>query len=181
MIVGLIGYRGAGKSTVARHLAQRLGCEAIDADEFLEARAGKSIREIFAEQGEEAFRNLESDILADLVQRPAAVLALGGGVVLRPANRRLLERISVVWLDAPAECLHRRIEADATTRQRRPNLTPIGGLEEIRRLLAERHPLYQQVARWRVEVHDKAPAQVAEEIWMLLEAELSSGGAPTTG
>ena len=181
MIIGLIGYRGAGKTTVARHLAERLASQAVDADEFLEARAGKTIREIFAAQGEEAFRDMESDILAELIQLPAAVLALGGGVVLRKANRKLLEKIPVVWLDAPAECLHQRIQADATTRERRPDLTHLGGLEEIQRLLAERRPLYEQVARWRLEVRDKTPTQIAAEILTLLEAEFSPRISPTSG
>jgi hypothetical protein len=95
MTIALIGYRGAGKTTVARLLARRLGWEAIDADDLLEARAGRTIQQIFAEQGEPWFRDWESAILAELVRRPRAILALGGGVVLREANRLLLPRPSV--------------------------------------------------------------------------------------
>jgi shikimate kinase len=168
MTIALIGYRGAGKTTVARLLAGRLGWEAIDADDLLEARAGRTIQQIFAEQGEPWFRDLESAILAELVRRPRAILALGGGVVLREANRLLLDPLLVIWLDAPAECLYQRIQDDATTADRRPQLTSQGGLEEVQRLLAQRLPLYKQLADYRLEIRDKTPEQIAEEIHVWL-------------
>jgi shikimate kinase len=84
MRIFLIGYRGTGKSTVARLLAAKLGFEAIDADHELERRAGKTIRRIFAEDGEPRFRDLESTQLAEFGQRENVVIATGGGVVLRP-------------------------------------------------------------------------------------------------
>jgi len=170
--VALIGYRGAGKTTVARELAKRLDWEAVDADELLETRCGISIRQIFADKGELWFRDMESRILAELAQRHHAVLALGGGVILRPENRNELKRLTVVWLDAPAECLFQRIQADTSTEQRRPNLTHTGGRNEVERLLAERRPLYQQSANYRVDVRDKPPEAIAEEIFRLLKAEL---------
>ncbi len=86
MNIALIGYRGTGKSEVARQLALRLGWDWVDADVEVELKAGKSIAAIFADDGEPAFRELEAAVLAELVQRDRAVLALGGGVVLRPAN-----------------------------------------------------------------------------------------------
>ncbi|HEX4150325.1 MAG TPA: shikimate kinase, partial [Pirellulales bacterium] len=92
MNIALIGYRGTGKTAVARALADRLGWQWLDADAELEARAGRSIAEIFAADGEEAFRNLESGVLAELGQRSRTVLATGGGVVLRDTNRELLAR-----------------------------------------------------------------------------------------
>src|SRR3954469_21824342 len=98
MNVFLIGYRGSGKSTVAAALAKQLGWPWMDADAELERRAGKTIKQIFAEQGELAFRDLESAVLADLVKPGRQIIALGGGVVLRDANRRLLAgRGKVVW------------------------------------------------------------------------------------
>ena len=97
----LIGYRGTGKTTVARLLAERLGWQWLDADEELERRAGKTIAAIFADEGESAFRDLESQVLADLVQRDRHIIALGGGVVLRPENRALIKQAgTVVWLTA---------------------------------------------------------------------------------
>jgi shikimate kinase len=173
LTIALIGFRGAGKSTVARCLADRLGWEAVDADDVLQLRAGMSIQRVFAERGEPWFRRLEGEILAELVQRPQAVLALGGGVILSEANRRRLANLPVFWLDAPADSLFQRIEGDVTTRDRRPQLTSSGGLEEVRRLLADRLPLYQQTANHRLDVRDKNPRQVADEIIELLKGESS--------
>ncbi|MEX0712312.1 MAG: shikimate kinase, partial [Pirellulales bacterium] len=103
MNIVLIGYRGSGKSTVARELAGRLGWPWLDADHQIEERAGKSIAAVFAEEGEERFRDLESSLLAELVERDKTVLAAGGGAVLRPANRALLRSAGkVVWLQADA-------------------------------------------------------------------------------
>jgi len=161
----LIGYRGCGKTTVAARLADRLGWPAVDADVELERRAGKSIRQIFADDGERAFRDLESAVVASLAQGDRQVIALGGGAVLREENRQALAgRGPVVWLTASPETLWRRIAADGTTAERRPNLTAAGGLDEIRRLLAERTPLYAAAATWVVDAESRSPEQIADDI-----------------
>src|SRR5690606_18002376 len=90
MHLALIGYRGTGKTTVAQVLARELGWPWIDADVELERRAGRTIRQIFAEEGEGAFRDLEEAVLVDLAQGAPQILALGGGVILRESNRRVL-------------------------------------------------------------------------------------------
>src|SRR6266446_280163 len=132
MNVALIGYRGTGKSEVAQQLALRLAWDWVDADVEVELKAGKSIAAIFADEGEPTFRDLEAAVLTELVQRDRAVLALGGGIVLRTANRELLRQVgTVVWLTAEPETIARRLAADAATASRRPNLTTVGGLEEI--------------------------------------------------
>jgi shikimate kinase len=95
MNIALIGYRGTGKTTVAQQLALRLGWDWVDADVELELRAGKSIAAIFADDGESAFRDLEATTLDDLIRRDRTVLALGGGIVLRPENRALLRPASL--------------------------------------------------------------------------------------
>lgn len=165
MNLQLIGYRGTGKTTVARELADRLGWGWVDADIELQAKAGQTIAEIFRDAGEPAFRQLESEVLADLVRRERVVAALGGGVVLRPENRALLSAAGrVVWLTADAETCHRRIAADANTAAMRPALSKLGELDEIRTLLSERRSLYQECADWVVDTEEKTPAQVAEEI-----------------
>lgn len=146
MTIALIGYRGSGKSSVARHLANLLGWSWCDSDALLEERAGQSIRSIFEQHGEAYFRELEALLLAELVERTSTVLALGGGVVLRPDNRERLRRVATVWLTAPAEVLWQRIQRDPSTVTRRPELTQYGGLEEVRRLLAQRESLYRQCA-----------------------------------
>jgi shikimate kinase len=142
----------------------------VDADEELERRAGRTIREIFARGGEAEFRELESAVLSDLLQQDGMIVALGGGAVLRPENRLLIrgDNNKVVWLQASASTLHQRIEADATTSARRPNLTFGGGLEEVKRLLALREPLYRECAKFSVDTEGKTPEQIAAEVVSLL-------------
>lgn len=169
----LIGYRGAGKTTVAQRLALLLGWDWIDADVEIELRGGKSIAEIFADDGEERFRDLESDVLAELSARERLVLALGGGAVLRRENRRRIKDAgTVVWLVAPPEELWRRIVADAATAARRPPLTSHGGEAEIVEMLALRAPLYRECADLEVPVCGRPPDDIAAEI--LARCPLSS-------
>jgi shikimate kinase len=168
----LIGYRGSGKTTVAAALAERLGWPWLDADVELERRAGKTIKEIFAEEGERAFRDRESATLADLAKEDGRIIALGGGAVLREENRGAIAgRGKVVWLRASPETLQRRIHADPTTAARRPNLTAQGGLAEIRDLLAQRSPLYTAWADTVVEAEDQSPAEIAGAICRQLALE----------
>ncbi len=161
----LIGYRGSGKTTVARLVAEQLGWTWLDADVELERRAGRTIKEIFAADGEGAFRVLEQQTIADLATGNEQVLALGGGAILRDANRQTLAaRGKTVWLQASAETLFARINGDPTTADRRPNLTATGGIEEVRRLLAERTPLYEQCADLTVTTEGRTAETIAEEI-----------------
>ncbi len=173
MNVFLIGYRGCGKTTVAAHVAALLGWPWLDADAVLEERAGQSIKQIFAEGGEGAFRDLESAVVADLAARERHVIALGGGAVLREQNRQALSgRGLVVWLQASPEALLARIDADPTTHQRRPNLTGQGGLAEIRALLDERTPLYRQCADLAIDAERASPAEIAQQIVGFLDQRL---------
>jgi shikimate kinase len=161
----LIGYRGTGKSTVARHLAERLGYDSVDADAEIERRAGKSIAAIFADNGEAAFRDLESQLVTELCGLRRTVIALGGGAVLRETNRNAIRAAGpVVWLTAPVDVIAARLGADPATAGRRPNLTKTGGRNEIETLLAERTPIYRQCATLVVNTDGKTCAQVADEI-----------------
>lgn len=165
MNVFLIGYRGAGKSAVAQRLAARLGRPAIDADERLERRAGRTIREIFATDGEPAFRDLESLVVAELARLEDVVVALGGGAVMREANRAALAgRGLTVWLTASPETLDRRLHCDPTTGERRPALTPLGGLQEIRQLLEIREPVYRACADVVFDSESRSPDELADAI-----------------
>jgi len=165
MIVTLIGSRGCGKSSAGRVLASRIGWEFADADAELEARAGKSIQQIFADDGEAAFRDLEEQTVADLLQRERLVLAAGGGAVMRDATRgRIATAGPVIWLTASPETLYARIHADDTTAERRPDLTDRGGLEEVRALLAQREPVYRGTADIVIDTEQKTVAQIAGEI-----------------
>ncbi|MFQ5513086.1 MAG: shikimate kinase [Myxococcota bacterium] len=137
----LVGMMGAGKSTVGRALANRLGWRFIDSDASVEAARGLPIEEIFAAEGAESFRALEAQVLRELPDREA-VVALGGGAVLAPENRELLRRKGViVWLDASPEILAARIGSDAA----RPLLAGTDGstrIERLRQLCAERAAAY---------------------------------------
>lgn len=159
----LTGYRGVGKSTVAPLIAAQLGWQWADLDVELEARAGKTIREIFADSGEPTFRDLEAKLLEEFAGRADWVVATGGGIILRTANRERLKDGFVVWLTADPELIEARLAADPTTRERRPNLTAAGGIDEIRRVIAERTPLYQDVADLQLAA-DQDPRQLAELI-----------------
>lgn len=163
--IALIGYRGTGKTTVAQQLALRLGWDWVDADVEIELRAGKSIAAIFADDGEQGFRDLESAVVADLCGRERCVLALGGGAILREANQHAIARCgAVVWLTASVETLVARMAGDATTSARRPNLTNAGGRQEVEQLLAARAPIYRACATLEVDTEGKAPAEIAGEI-----------------
>jgi shikimate kinase len=161
----LIGYRGSGKTTVAAALAERLARPWIDADAELEKRAGKSIQQIFDDDGQAAFRELESAVVAELAQLDQHIVALGGGAVLRDENRQALAgRGRIVWLQASPEALLARIEGDPTTAARRPNLTRHGGLAEIRTLLGERIPVYSACADLAIDVEGKSPSEIVNQI-----------------
>jgi shikimate kinase len=165
MRVVLVGYRGTGKTTAGRLVAQALGWPFLDIDPLIEQRAGLDIAAIFARHGEAHFRDLESAVIADLAGTDPAVISAGGGAVLRPQNVQHLRHGSlVVWLTASAETLHERIAADAATAARRPNLTALAGLDEVRHLLEAREPCYRSAADVVLDTETFSPAQVAEQI-----------------
>jgi shikimate kinase len=160
----LIGYRGTGKTTVARLLAGRLGWQWLDADDLLEERAGRRIRTIFAEEGEAGFRDREAALLEDLGRLSRHVVATGGGMVLREENRRRLrETGQVVWLTADGPTIWQRLWGDASTAERRPNLT-VGGLAEVEDLLRQRLPLYAACADWTIDTTGRTPEEVVDAI-----------------
>lgn len=162
--VALIGYRATGKSTVARLLASALAWKCIDTDDEIELRAGKTIAEIFAEQGEQTFRDLETAVIGEHARRSSCVLTLGGGAVLRAENRRLLKSCLTVWLTATAATIHKRLVADEQSTTRRPQLTNAGGLAEIKELLAQRQPIYRLCADLVFDTEGKTPREVTDEI-----------------
>lgn len=158
----LVGLAGSGKSTVGRVLADRLGRRLLDTDDEVERRAGRSVREVFADDGEDAFRRMESEVLADaLATSEPLVIAAAGGVVLSAANRALLcgATCRVVWLMAPTDVLVARTVHSG----HRPLLDadPAGALATM---AADRETLYREVADAAVSVVGRTPAEVAEAV-----------------
>lgn len=154
----LAGFMGAGKSTIGRAVANRLGWEFVDLDALIEARAGRSVTEIFAAHGEQYFREMESQALASALGRSRIVLALGGGAPEKLTNRLLIEQTpatATIFLDAPFSTLYDRCmlqalhtpssgSATAAPIQPRPLLADPAAAEA--RFLA-RHPLYRRLAQ----------------------------------
>jgi shikimate kinase len=161
----LIGYRGCGKTSVGRELAARLRWPFADTDEQVEAAAGRSVREIFEQDGEAFFRQLETRVIAQVTGAAGQVIAVGGGAVLSAANRAALQQAGVcIWLTAPATELHRRLQADPRTGATRPALTARGRLAEVRHLLAERRPLYADLAQHVVPTRARSIPDVVEAV-----------------
>ena len=156
----LIGFMGCGKSTVSRALAARLGWERLEMDDILSERAGKPITKIFEEDGEEAFRRMESDLLRETGGR-AVVVSCGGGVVLRPENVRTMRANgSVVLLSALPETIYRRVKGHTN----RPILNGHMNVEYIRELMEKRAPFYEAAAGFTVPVDGRTAEEIAEEI-----------------
>ncbi len=137
MIV-LVGFMGAGKSTIGRLLADKLGLPFTDTDPVIEQRAGRPISQIFAVEGEPAFRTLEHEVIADLLDGPEAVLALGGGAVEHPGTQALLKAADVIYLEVSYDVAMARIGSDTA----RPLLAQAGLRERYERRL----PVYTAVA-----------------------------------
>jgi shikimate kinase len=154
----LIGAPGSGKTTVGAMLAERLGVTFNDADAIIVERAGKSIAEIFTDDGEAAFRVLEEQVTAELLELPG-VLSLGGGAVLSPTTRAALRSHRVVWLRIGLSQSVKRVGLDTA----RPLL--LGNVRgQLLKLLNERAPLYAEVATEVVDTDDTTPAEVVETI-----------------
>ena len=163
-MIFLIGYRGTGKSTVARLLVARLGWDWRDADAVLEAKVRRSIADIFQMDGEAKFRDMESAVLVELCKLSRVVIATGGGVVLREANRELMRQTGrVIWLKADVDTIWKRIQSDAAEGRSRPALT-VGGRTEIEQLLRVREPLYRATAELSVHTANRTAEEIVEEI-----------------
>lgn len=177
----LVGFRGTGKTTVASLLASRLGCDWQDADVAFERQSGVTVAEFFASHGEPAFRDRETDLLARLLSTCTGVLATGGGVVVREANRLLLTESGrpVVWLDATPERVRERLAVDPATAVRRPSLTGDDPFAEVEQLLREREPFYAAVSDLRVDTSRLSPEAVVEQIVAWLETRPRTPGTGT--
>lgn len=169
--IALIGYRGSGKSTVAKLLAAKLGWDSVDTDEMVVETAQKSIRQIFEEDGEATFREYEKVCLEYILEHEQLVIATGGGIIIQPENcARLRQNAWVVFLDLPPVQLWQRIQADTQTTENRPNLTG-GGREEIETILARRRPIYESLANDHLHISGMTPEEIVSAIIANLPGE----------
>ena len=160
MMITLTGFMGSGKTTVGKVLADFLGCPFMDLDDLIVKKAGKSIPEIFAQDGEPAFRQLEARLLRQTVEKyteNTVVLALGGGAVTTPASASLLrEKTVCIYLRATLETLLARLEGETAGR-------PLADASLADRLAA-REPLYEETAHVIIDTDGLTPEEVADEI-----------------
>ena len=165
----LTGFMGVGKSKVGSFLAWRLGREFLDTDEMVEARAGKAISSIFAEEGEVHFRQLEHECVMDACGRGGAVISLGGGAIVQDRNLQAVRRAGVlVCLEADIDTILERVGR----RDDRPllsGLDEVGKRAKIERLLAERAPYYDRAHIKMLSSQGFTPEQTAEKLIDLLE------------
>lgn len=159
--VFLIGFMGAGKSSVGRRLARKYGFTLIDADTYIEEKEGRTISSIFEQEGEDRFRDLESASLDELSSEPC-IISTGGGVVKRSANRAFMkDRGFVVYLSVTADVAAERI-SDKSTR-------PLfNDLDSVRKLIAERTPLYESAADCIVNTVGLNVLQISNEVFRIL-------------
>lgn len=165
MKLALVGLPGSGKSTVGRQLARRLGLPFTDSDHAIEQRIGCSIRSFFEREGEEAFRDVEQDVIRELCAQ-GGVIATGGGAVLRPANRdQLRQSCHVIYLHTSPEDVYRRVRHD----QGRPLLQVTDPLKRLRELNEQRDPLYRETAHFIIETGRPTVPTLVNTILMQLE------------
>lgn len=158
--IALCGFMGTGKSAVGRLVAEQLHFAFLDTDTVIEARTGKRIAQIFAEQGEPYFRQLEDKIVKELALRDRTVISTGGGLVVNPENMASLKQHAfVVCLWARPEAIYARVK----DQNHRPLLNEADPIEKIRALLAERAPFYKQ-ANVLLNTEIRSPREVAQQV-----------------
>lgn len=164
--IALVSMPGGGKSTVGRQLSRRVNRSFVDSDAVIEARAGCSVRSFFEREGEDRFRDIEQQVIAEFVDRRDVVLATGGGAVLRQANREALSRSAVVvYLRTSPEDLFRRLRHDT----KRPLLQVANPLVQLRTMHSIRDPLYREVAHFSIDTGRPSVSSLVNMILMQLE------------
>jgi shikimate kinase len=156
----LIGMMGVGKTTVGKLLAEKIGYGFLDTDEVIVKAAGKSINEIFAENGEAEFRQLESNVLAQVCAYTKLIIATGGGIVMQQHNWSYLHHGVIVWLDVPIPILLKRLAEDNT----RPLLQDSNPESKLQSLLEERQSLYSQADLHITISATETPEEIATRI-----------------
>ena len=159
----LIGYMGSGKTTIGKNLAKQKKYKFVDTDEMIVEQQRRSINEIFVIVGEQAFRDMETAFLRQLIaeKKEHMVISTGGGMPLRAENRQLLSHLGkVIYLKASPKTIYKRIKGDTT----RPLLQCENPMKRIEEMIAEREPLYEQGATIVVDVNVLRQSEVTLEI-----------------
>ena len=164
--IAFVGLPGSGKTTIGRQLARRLGVPFVDSDHRIEQRLGCPIREFFEREGEDAFRDVEQQVLAELCPQHRGVISTGGGAVLRPATRQTLRAHGhVVYLRTSPEDLYRRLRHDTV----RPLLQVADPMARLRELHAVRDPLYREAAHLVLDTGRPSVAMLVSRLLSQLE------------
>ena len=159
----LIGFMGCGKSSVGKRLAEKLNCDFLDTDELIEQQQNKSINDIFAQEGESAFRGMETECLRSLIEKGdnGFVLSVGGGLPIREINRELLRQLGdVILLQVSEDVVYKRLRNDKT----RPLLQDKNPRGRIADLMSARKGFYEAAATYIVNVDEKSFDEIIEEI-----------------
>lgn len=165
MNIVLVGFSTTGKSTTGRILADQLDWKLVDTDAEIERRTGRRVQDIFAEQGEPAFRAIEREVVADLATRDRTIVSTGGGVVVDPVNREVLRRRGfVVLLDAHPDTIIARLRREVEAGSVRPLLAGGDPAAKIRALKVQRQAAYAEAAHWTVHTDVLTPLEVAHAI-----------------
>lgn len=168
----LIGYRCSGKTTVGKAIAESLDWDFVDADTMLTTACGKSIKEIIDTEGWDSFRRMERTTLEQICAKQRQVVATGGGVVLDAANIEAMKSSGqVIWLNASANTIRSRMQADTRTKHLRPALTQKGALAEIDDLLAERRPYYERARDFFVRTDKMSIDDIVQKIIKKISVE----------
>lgn len=159
----LVGYMGCGKTTVGKNLARICDMAFLDTDELIEQQQGRSISDIFATDGESAFRDMETAALREILaqKKEGLVISTGGGMAVREENRKLLKQLGMVfYLKAKPETVYERVKGD----RKRPLLQCKDPLSRIRTMKEQREPAYIDAAHFIIEVDEYRQKQIAEMI-----------------
>jgi shikimate kinase len=145
MNIYLIGYRCCGKTSVGKALSKLLGRPFLDTDAIVVEKSAMTIGDIVAENGWDAFRDMENSVIEETSFLDNYIIATGGGVILNPENVRNMRKAGrVIWLRVSPQTVRVRMAADPETRIQRPGLTPVGSMDEIETVLLTRQPLYEK-------------------------------------
>ena len=170
MHIILIGYRCTGKTSAGKAIAEKLGCPFYDTDVLITDRTGQTIKVWVEKNGWDSFRLKEKEVIKEISLWEPGVIALGGGAILDPENREVIKKNGrCIWLTTDIRTILGRMQSDPNNQDNRPSLSSKDMENEIRETLAQRSPLYQQLADYTVDTTRRKSIEIAEELCTLFE------------